>query len=1015
MKKIKFSKKVGLFALSAITAATIGLAAVSANNVSAKAAYDYTTVAKSDEYIANLVQSNTDKITVTPGYTLPEEDLTSASAQRRGVLLTFENSVTPETGYVEINRAYKASELEKAVNMIPLINSVSQVGAISSFNNVDIEIVEKDDGGAVRRSVLIRMASNSSWIGNNQSASAAMATKTDAPVVSQTLAGYNKSGHQRLDGSPYKDVKYLRQMGNAFFTGAGFTGGRGALVARDITYGYVQKEVDGVKYVQAITDRSANSGLDSAAVSGFSVIRDLNIDANAAFVGQEGADNDFANALGSEKGFDGFTEGADLYLRIKASSNIAGARLLITNVAGEDMASPIKVEGAAYKAVVGKDYKLPEVKAYYNNKAGEAFAGTYAVTAPEGSELAATETAYTGSDTVKPDVAGKYKVTYKAEDAAGNKYEGAYYFEAIESATLKFSKLPSKVTDINTVRGAKFDLGATATSTIYSEGADNTKVKVAVLYYGTSYDNPFTMEYSADEDIGASYEYVFANVGKYKLVYCAYDEAGNELYYGDQKIAPDPSHPEKEVNCVDVEIKNLYFKLTVEKENDWALGVQTETIKVNRDIVKFYDGTYGRNFWNDASASATCQMTVKEPGATAARNFTEQELINGYNFGNLFGVYNFGYALTYAGGTETCEFSVNLIDDQAPEIYLIDSEYVYGAVSGESADGKNFVYNVTAGSTVKFGALRAEDKVGVKNDYTDDIKLTKILNGAETDLTAQYIANRAAYSVTLTESDNGVIYKFFVEEEGGTGSDTLTFTFNVQKSFITVGYDKTFNATYGTDDTLKFDGFNVYNEKSEAVSATKQIEIKRSGDEQSTVLNGGTGNYKFVLSGEYTIVFKAEYQGATAEKTYVVNVTDKTAPEITVKGNVVKKGIKGEGIAVPEFSGSDLESSANTSIKVTNAAGEEINVFEGKFVPTEAGTYTVTITAVDDAGNVNTYAYNVEIAEEAIKSFPLFRTLGFIIGGVLIAAAAVLFVLTFAGKKNKVSAETEANESDDLD
>ena len=37
------------------------------------------------------------------------------------------------------------------------------------------------------------------------------------------------------------------------------------------------------------------------------------------------------------------------------------------------------------------------------------------------------------------------------------------------------------------------------------------------------------------------------------------------------------------------------------------------------------------------------------------------------------------------------------------------------------------------------------------------------------------------------------------------------------------------------------------------------------------------------------------------------------------------------------------------------------------------------------------------------------------IGGVLIAAAAVLFVLAFAGKKNKVSAETEANESDDLD
>ena len=77
-------------------------------------------------------------------------------------------------------------------------------------------------------------------------------------------------------------------------------------------------------------------------------------------------------------------------------------------------------------------------------------------------------------------------------------------------------------------------------------------------------------------------------------------------------------------------------------------------------------------------------------------------------------------------------------------------------------------------------------------------------------------------------------------------------------------------------------------------------------------------------------------------------------------------------------------------------------MFEGKFLAPEAGVYTVTITAVDDAGNVNVYSYNVEVAEAATKSFPIFRVLGFTIGGLLIAAAAVFFVLTFAGKKSKV-------------
>ena len=1013
MKNIKLSKKLGILALSFVTAATIGVAAVTAAPASVNAAYDYTKTAKSDEYIASLFNSTTDKITVTPGFTVEDEFKTVTGTKRSGVLLTFANGVTEESGSVEITKTFKASELKNAITFLPLINEDSQLGATGSFSSVNIEIVEKD-GGSVKRQVTVTMVGGF-WNSANQTATAAKGEKFDTPAVSQTFAGYNKSAHDRLNGSPYMNVKYLRKLSNAFYTNAGFTGGRTKLPARDITYGYYQENGK----VQVITNRSINTGLESGDVSGFSVVRDLNVDTNAGFAGQPGADNDFANALGSEQIFGGFSDNADLYVRIKAKSNSDNARLLITNVAGEDLSSPVKASGASYKAVKGKAYTLPEVKSYFNKEEGEAFEGTYSITVPEGSELNVTDETYVANDTVVPDAVGSYKVTYKTQDADGNKYEGFYYFEAIEEATLKYTQLPEQRTGFNTVRGATFNLGAAATSTIYDEGADNTKVGVMVLYYGTSYDNAATTEESI-ADVGTAYPYVFKNAGKYRLVYGAYDDAGNILYYGDKQFAPDASKPDEKVACIEVEIKNLYSELRVEeynadtqRVNDWAFGVQDKTVKVNRDIVKFYDNAFGANFWGGMSkydgtpANEVCTMTVKAPGEEV-RNFTADELLNGYKFGKLFGVYEFTYDLTYVNDSVHKEFRINLIDDQAPEIYLVDSEYVYGTAGLVSGDGKNFVYNVTAGSQIKFGELRAEDKVGVKTDYTEDIKLVKILNNPEnnsseeTDLTTEYQADRGAFKVTLTAADDGVIYKFSVQEDGGDGTDALSFTFNVQSSFITIGCDKVFKATYGTDDTLKFDGFNVYNEKSESVSATKSISVLRAGDDEATVIAGGTGNYKFVLSGEYVITFKAEYNGAKAEKSYTVNVTDKTAPVITVKGSVVKKGVKGESVSVPEYSGSDLESSANTSIKVVNAAGEEINVFEGKFLAPEAGVYTVTITAVDDAGNVNVYSYNVEVAEAATKSFPIFRVLGFTIGGLLIAAAAVFFVLTFAGKKSKV-------------
>lgn len=73
-------------------------------------------------------------------------------------------------------------------------------------------------------------------------------------------------------------------------------------------------------------------------------------------------------------------------------------------------------------------------------------------------------------------------------------------------------------------------------------------------------------------------------------------------------MLPTQSKPDEKIACVEVEIKNLYSELRVEeynadtqRVNDWAFGVQDKTVKVNRDIVKFYDDAFGANFWGGMS------------------------------------------------------------------------------------------------------------------------------------------------------------------------------------------------------------------------------------------------------------------------------------------------------------------------------------------------------------------------------------------------------------------------------
>lgn len=140
--------------------------------------------------------------------------------------------------------------------------------------------------------------------------------------------------------------------------------------------------------------------------------------------------------------------------------------------------------------------------------------------------------------------------------------------------------------------------------------------------------------------------------------------------------------------------------------------------------------------------------------------------------------------------------------------------------------------------------------------------------------------------------------------------------------------------------------------------------------------------------------------GETVEKAYNFTVTDKTVPVITVEGTVYKTGVKNKFVKIASFTAADNESSVNMLTNVT-FNGEEINVFEGKFIPEEAGEYIVTFKAVDEDGNVSEYSYVITVREAAVKRPRIFAIIGFAVGGLLIAAAVTLIVIVKSKKGKK--------------
>lgn len=920
-------------------------------------------------------------VSLTANEFVPEFMQTTAGAERNGVLLSFKSG-----GTVTLNKTFKPTELNNFMTFLPLVLEKGKILTKPSVSEFYIEL--KNAAGDKTVSYRFIAVGGANWASQGKSA---LSVAAKDGTNEQTYAGYCLNT-QWTKGTSFEGKPFLRKGNNGYTVDSGFAGSGGA--QKPITMGYVQegdKVQATVSYKKAegvFENLSADLKLTEYEYNGVkigNVVRDLNKNIMKDEVGEDydPSEGDNADIIvdKSEVLFNGFNIDDDITVTLRAANVDGTGYLLVTDIAGESLRQRVRVQNAdkVFKATKSLPYVIPVVKAFIVNAVdGEAFGGTYSVSAPEGSALSELNKTYVTGASFTPDVAGEYNIKYSVT-AGGKTYENSIDIECIESANLAFTKAPDGFVNKNVYSGVKYDIGAKAKSDIYVGIEDNTKVYAKIEYSidKAAYTTVFEGEV-AEKEMKS-----FDKIGFYKIYYTVRDDGGNVL-----------------VSDKVTEFKTVrnYISLTVQDGAILSYGTDTENFIVNRGAVKIYDYKYGADFFDKPESGINYYMSVSFDGG-AARNLTEDEMLKGFTFPEQFGAYTFKYYVNYVDGGETITFPeqifrVTVMDDTSPEIYLIGDDYLIGAQKTDE-NGKILSYRAVTGSTVTFGYLRVRDEVGEKHDLSDKISLSAIYNSEDFTLDKNYASDPENFTYTF-KNPGEYIFKFSVKDSSGNADDVI-LKITVKNGFYTLKGAGELKKSYTTLDVLSPSDFTVVDQNgNEVTGAAKSFALTRGGDTVEAV----NGKFEFEKSGDYTFMYIAAVNGETVEKAYNFTVTDKTVPVITVEGTVYKTGVKNKFVKIASFTAADNESSVNMLTNVT-FNGEEINVFEGKFIPEEAGEYIVTFKAVDEYGNVSEYSYVITVREAAVKRPRIFAIIGFAVGGLLIAAAVTLIVIAKSKKGKK--------------
>lgn len=667
-----------------------------------------------------------------------------------------------------------------------------------------------------------------------------------------------------------------------------------------------------------------------------------------------------ANFFNDDVTFDGFDAGKKVRLSVIAgpfANSASKAEILVYSVGGQKTLSPIDVTVPS-GAVEGGSYKLPLPVSYTSGKP-LAFTGNYEVKGPDGSTVSSgTASADVTFSTV---LKGDYTIVYS--DGVNEKQITVTALsreEADNDYALRFTDMTEDFKGCLTVPGKTLSVFAAAESGLdYGESS----VKVSALIYSGD-------TLVSETDITNADGIILPDEGSYTIRYKAVDYVGRE-------IMSDPVP-------LEVSFVQTAFQGEADDCNYAPIGGESALFNPSKDDLVVFDARYvGMD-----KDEVTVDIFVKAPSES---EFTAYD--NNFRFDSL-GEYVIRYDFSYFGRSGSVTRVLNVYDSVLPAL-IPDKLPVNTApdLSQESTDHNVYLKGKT-GLQIKLPVVSAVDEQGEKRDLFEELDYCEILpDGTIEDKTAQYKADVGGYA--FTPSSAGVyVLRFTVRDSSGLYA-SLNYSVDVRNYWYEVtpvsDLPSEINASEGfrVPEGVVTDFFGQKTE-----GATAAVKLYYGGEVTDEAAAGKV--FSDLKPGDYKIEYVYSANGETSDiYTVAFNVIDDIAPSITLNGGD-RKGSTGKPVVIASFDVSDNDIVSDKSVKVYFGE-EEVDVYEGAFIPEHKGEYKVVVTASDFVGNVRTESYTVTVG----GGLPVWATVLIAVGAVIVASGAAVAVILILKRKPK--------------
>ena len=919
-----------------------------------------------------------------------------------GVKITFKG--VGENNAVEFNQEFSLSDVGSVLTFSALPSDVAFKNSVAEFKDLHVVLYEVDDDGKATgkqvtyiynsahknvngmKSLEVSKGEASSYFSAFAQNSASEAQKPYALVNDNKT--YSNSLLPSVQGTPrYNSAgaggstslhASMQDTRVPFQFGYEQTGSDNSLICKGTASGFCTKTGKEVVNGVEIDHDSCSTGYVryGHTIRVFNEVRDP-----STYYSDEQMDK--SGYVYDETIFSGFDQNSKLKVKFYITDfySSSAASFLIYKVGNVDLRSRVDAK-INYNGI--EDIAFPIPSAVYYNELGNVEASDYNVTITtktgdpitSGVNLAS----YTFAD------AGEYKIKYSVTKA-GYTYELtliANILKANEVAPISLRNI-SYPTEFNNLYGSDYYVYAEAVTSIYT---DNTKANIkAKLYRKEPHGDLLVKNLVIGENLNI--KLLGEGLGEYYVRYEAsdvlnrtaiYDAPLNQTYANRVTV--------NMVNGVDGKLENYYY----------GTGLD---VTISKSDVTIYDGELGRDF---ILPTVTIYDTENNPYVLVDDIKFSEYLKKFAN--NKCGSYlvTYEYYYDYGAGNEinkTLTKRLNVVDAIAPTIYSTTDRKIFGAKINEektTSDASVF-FTAKTGTTLQFDPIVAIDKVGETYSLTDKITISVVKPDGSLDSS---VSTASAIDFNyLVNAPGRYVFRFEVNDEiEGVANRTsaLVYVVEVANDF----YKATVNGIYDIDnnvDKFTLSQVTVTNYDGNVVNAN--VTVTAVGSDGEVEWTGVPGDVKqFLVADTYDIIVTAKIGNEIVdEKVYSVLIKDNTKPQIIVKGNIIAKSVVGKEIVLGEVTTEDENGFANVVVDVI-LGQNNINVYQNAFTPIEAGTYKVTYTATDMAGNVNVYEYEILVVEDFEGSIAsLFNGYGIFFAIPLIVVAGALAYLFFIKKK----------------